>query len=292
MRTVSKGSLMHFCESGNIVGVTTGSDYFSEHENGIEPLLSMLCGSFETVRDASNRYKLHSTPSLKKASFSLFKKPDKFIYPDVVESKRISRVKSDIHFNIKKNKGIEEARLLVSLHGSCFDDIDFYFSGSEDCAIRSAWDENSFIICVRGEKYIKALTSFSMKIMAGDVVFAGSWFKRGGVDISGIVLVDINHLSKEDKIRIDKKQDEVNSLIRLYAKANEIKLRVQMQRVSNCEKAIGFLSPEWKDMQESEVVWMLTPFHQVNAAQGGPYAESELIAWASTGYKSRLSKTI
>lgn len=264
--------------SGNLVAVSTGSDATTEHEIGIKPLLASMTNSFV---DEDFLVKKLKSPLRRFAK-----------YPDLAESRRIVRLPEQYQFIETGTSQEPQAWLGVAsspltnwerelpLHQK--------FSSSADQDVSGAFDDRSFGIRVRGKKYVKALRQFDQAMRAGDVMFAGLFFNRPGMHLSGLVLANRKFLSDADKQAIQKAQAEWESKLRLKARDDSVELMRQVASLSG-RSYFGHLWAKWADAQESSVVYGLNPSNDTPADYLGPYTREQLLDWARAKMAYTLS---
>lgn len=268
-----------FSKSGNLVAFATGSDATTEHEIGIKPLLSCM------TQGPGNEDEL-----VRKLKSPLLRR---FVrYPDLLEAKRIVNLPPQYQFIVTNTTAGPEAWLGVAnqpltqwerelpLHER--------FSKFSDPNVVGAYDDRSFALRVRGDKYVKALKQFDAALRAGDGVFAGTFFERPKLHLRGLLLANRKFLSDEDKAAIAKAQAKWESGLRLAARDDSRQLYQQLLEVSG-RRHIGYLWAKWADPEESGVVYGLNPDHDTPADYLGPYTREQLLDWARARLAYRLS---
>jgi hypothetical protein len=271
--------MLVFSKSGNLVAIATGADACAEHECGSKPLLEALC--VQPANDAKIIAELKAGKTV--------------TYPDLLESKRITRFPASLQW-IEAAEAGREPEACFGLANSPIDftrhELELFdrFSGTRDKDVAGAWDEGSFAIRVRGQKYVAALREFYKALRDGKVAFAGLFFKRDPLHLSGVILADTRYLSDEDRQAIAVAQKKHEASLRLKARSEADMLMYQLsQKLRGTHiGGIGFLWPIWGDANESTVVYALNPGYQVNASYYGPYTKEELLAWGEAKGAYRL----
>ena len=277
-----------FTRNGNLVAIATGSDATAEHENGIDLLLETMTSSCGEEQE---------TTSLLKKQFEAQGNFDGIQYPDLAESRRISKLPKTYQF-IKDQDADGQPQAWL---GVCSGDIR-QFGNSElafpqksimgierDLNLTAAWSDRDFGIRVRGAKYVKALMSLDAALKAGDVMFGGLFFKRSEHRLSGLILVNRKLLSAEDKERLQAAQRDAESRLRLAARDDSRELLAEMRALSPVPAWPGFLRARWTDKTESDICYVFNPSPPMPAEHYGPYSREQLLDWAKKGYSYQLT---
>lgn len=258
-------SKLVFSKSGNLVAIATGSDYCAEHEGGSKILQSGL-----TVQvDVSEQ-----------TIAALQKKLD-VVYPDILESKRVVKHPAELQFVIIEGD-VPEAMLGFAQRELTHYKSELHFRSGitrEDPNVAGAWDDSSFAIRVRGKKYVKALKAFYEAMLAGKVAFAGTFLKRKGDALTGIILADLSKISDDDKKAVKEAQAKMESDFRLKAASEVSSLHDEARKHLGDNKYVGFFWPVWSDAQETEVLYALNPGYNVKADYLGPYTKQQVLDW-------------
>lgn len=270
-----------FTRNGNLVAIATGSDATAEHEIGIDRLLELLTSSsvdkHETVRLLQQRFKTAG-------NF------DGVQYPDLAESRRITKLPKTYQFIEDQDANGEPQAWL----GVCSLDIRQFGSNElafphksimgieRDLNLAAAWSSQDFGIRVRGTKYVKALKRLDAALKAGDVMFGGLFFERSGMYFSGLILVNRKLLSSEDKERLQKAQRKSESKLRLEARDDSRELHAEMQALAG--RSPGYLCVRWADAAETDICYELPLADYI-----GPYSREQLLNWAKSGYSYQLT---
>jgi hypothetical protein len=266
-------SKLVFSKSGNLVAFATGSDHCAEHECGSKPLMSALTDSRVSEEWALAELRKGKTP----------------VYPDILESKRISSFPQQLQFIVTAGD-VPEAWLGYDRHTltDYSNELRFYDLKDQDPNVAGAWDERSFAIRVRGKKYVKALKAFHQSLLAGNVAFAGTFFKRDGDRLGGVVLADLTKVSDDDRKAVKVAQEKMESGLRLKARSEaDVLTRTLAEALG---RYVGFLWPVWKDHQvDGEVVYAMNPGYDINADYYGPYTKEQLLNWAKGKCSYQLS---
>lgn len=265
-------------KSGNLVAVATGSDACAEHEIGIKPLLSAMTEHVD--KEAS------IVKQLKGVFRALV------TYPEVIESKRVTKLPEQYQFIVTDTAdgpeawlGVASQPLTTYAHELPLTRI----SSRADQNVAGAYDDKSFAIRVRGEKYVKALRQFDAAMRAGDVLFAGTFFERPKLHLGGIILANRKFIGDEDKERIDEAQRKFESGLRLKARDDSRELMQEMRALSG-QSDYNYVWAVWADDTESSVVYGLNPGSSTPADYGIGYTREELIRWAKAKYSYHLRR--
>jgi hypothetical protein len=256
-------------ENGKLLAVATGSDACTEHECGSKPLQAALCTQVETDQ----------------AIISALRQGKTVRYPDLAESKRIIKAPAnlratEIHLGAEPEFIFGLSEIPLENHK---EDLNFFRGSSRstiDPNVAGAWDEGSFALRVRGREYVEAAKEFYSELRRGNVAFGGLFFQRPGRVLAGVILVNLRHLTAEDKISIGMAQQKYESSLRLKARDESRAIGQEMTKLMGTTSHFGFLWPLWKDPEESEVVYGLNPGYGVKANYYGPYTREKLIDWA------------
>ena len=272
--------MLIFTNSGNLVAIATGADACTEHECGSKPMLEALCA--QPADDAK--------------VIAALKGGKTVMYPNLLESRRITRLPNTLQWLESAQAG-KEPEACFGLANSPLDfkrhELEFFnhASGTRDKDVAGAWNESSFAIRVRGQKYVAALREFYKALREGKVAFAGLFFKRDRVHLSGVILADTRYLSDEDRTAIVIAQQKHESSLRLKARSESDQLMYELSTELRATHigGIGFLWPIWSDANETAVVYGFNPGYRVNADYYGPYTKDELLAWGQAKASYRLA---
>jgi hypothetical protein len=259
-------------KSGNLVAFATGSDHCTEHECGAKPLMSALTDSGISEEWAVAELRNGKTP----------------VYPDILESKRISSFPQQLQFIVTEGE-VPEAWLGYDRRPltDYSNELRFYDLKDQDPNVAGAWDDGSFAIRVRGKKYVKALKAFHQSLRAGKVAFAGTFFKRNGDRLAGVVLADLTKVSDDDRKAVKVAQEKMESGLRLKARSEANVLTSKLYEAFGGH--VGFLWPVWKDEVDGEIAYAMNPNHNINADYYGPYTKEQLLHWAQAKCSYHLS---
>lgn len=264
------GAKLVFNATGDLVAVATGSDACAEHECGSIPLQHALC----------------TQPHAAEAIVEALRRGQDVTYPRLLEAKRITKHPPGIQFleipgpSPQAMFGFASEPLSRYIDELSFPGTIFAFDADSD--VVGAWDESSFAIRVRTERYVTALKEFYTAMRAGKVLFAGLFFKRARVRLAGVILANSEHLTPEDLASLESAQRDYESMLRLKAH-DESQLIIKEMRRHISALSIGHVWPVWADKQESQVLYRFNPGYQMRAQYGGPYSKEELLAWAMSG---------
>lgn len=274
MRKGMNASLV-FDDARNLVAIATGSDACTEHECGSKPLMSRLC----------------SAPADDVKIVAAIKAGKTVAYPNLLASKLINQFPSELQWvdSLEPTPdaafGFADRPLLSSPEDLRYSS---WASPTHDNDVAGAWDERSFAIRVRGERYVTALRGFYQDLRLGQVMFAGLFFERRGRHLTGVILANTRYLTANDHAELAKAQARYESMMRLKARDDSAQLMHEMRQVSGTGGHFGHLSAVWKDSTESEVLYNLNPGWQVKAHYGR-YTRTELQAWAAAKFSYLLT---
>lgn len=264
-----------FSNSGNLIAISTGSDACTEHEQGSKPLQSALCTAFDQDKSLIERLRQGEVVD----------------YPQLAETKRLTKQLDKVQFILNEEADVPEAILGYSAYPlSRFVQTELSFPGfSGDTNVAGAWSDDSFAIRVRGKRYVKALQGFYKALLAGKVMFGGTFF-RLDMHLAGVVLVNSTFIDDESKKAVKEAQLKYESDLRLKAKDDTNELFKEMREVSGMPNYyFGHLWVRWLDADESGVGYFLNPSYQAEAEYGGPYTREQLLYWAKSGFSYRLA---
>ncbi len=272
-----------------LIAFGTGSDACAEHECGARPLIESLCSDKETEKE--------------RKALDRLRKGKKAKYPSVIEMKRVVKTPETLRFVVLEPPGEEPEAILgvIPAHYEHYlrSELDFSrFSSNKDPNVAGAWDERSFAIRVRGERYVNGLEGFYKAMRQKKVLFGGKFFSRDTFSPSGVILTDSDGLDAEDRKRIVKAQSDYESALRLRVRDDSGELSRQIHQVlreagvltgSKKFLDVGYIWVRWKDPSEQEIVYCLNPGYEINAKYWGPYTREELLAWARAKLSYRLT---
>jgi len=255
-----------FDEQDRLVAFATGSDACSEHECGSKSLQSALC----------------KQPTSDAAIIAALKRNEPVRYPSLLETKCITKFPPQLQFDVSRGS-VPEAVLGFADNplSDYYNELRFpsgSFSGI-DINVAGAWDDCSFAIRVRTERYVNALTEFHDALRAGKVLFAGLFLKNRARHLAGVILANSEYLTGEDLAEVERAQQKYESKLRLKARDESGYLMQQLGQHMNT-LLVGFLWPVWADDEESEVLYAFNPGSGVKAAYYGPYRKEDILAWA------------
>lgn len=273
-----------FSESGNLIGFGTGSDACAEHEIGSELMQQAMSSAFD------------SDDSI----ITALKAGQQVVYPSTADRKRIHKNLDRIEFiEISGRTPDEPPQAILGFWeggetlAAFKRELEFCEGSDADKDVSGAWDESSFAIRVRGEKYVKALREFHAAMKGGRVLFAGT-FLECGVPLSGVVLADMRYLPEEARKAMADADAKFVSAIRLRATADAPKLLAEMQELARVSVGdIGYLWAVWGDKDESQIRYVINPSYSMRKHLGnyhGPYTREQLLAWARTEFKGELCR--
>lgn len=213
-------------------------------------------------------------------------------YPDLLASERISRFPPGLQF-IEAPGEVPQAILGYSRSSLTFaqDELSFPLKMHSDADhnVVGAWDEYSFAIRVRTERYVKALRDFHAALRSGKIHFGSSFLERRGIRLSGVILVNSEYLTAEDREAIKIAQKAYESKLRLAAQEETAAITREMHQLMG-GVSFGFLWPVWADERESGVHYGFNPGYRMRARYYGPYTKEELLAWAKAKGSYMLEK--
>jgi hypothetical protein len=265
-------------KSGNLVAFATGSDHCTEHECGAKPLMSALTDSGISEEWVLAELRNGKTP----------------VYPDILESKRISSFPQQLQFIVTEGEvpeawlGYDRRPLTDYSNELQFHDLrDQGRVQEHDPDVAGAWDDGSFAIRVRGKKYVKALKAFHQSLLAGKVAFAGTFFKRDGDRLGGVVLAELTKVSDDDRKAVKVAQEKMESGLRLKARSEADGLTRALAEAFG--RYVGFVWPVWKDEVDGEIAYAMNPSYNIDADYYGPYTKEQLLEWAQAKCSYHLS---
>lgn len=263
---------MFLDKKGRMFGFCTGSDACSEHEQGSRSMQEALCRkdgpSDEQVIERLRKGKLKEYPMLlerKSISFDL---------------KRIALLEGK-----DKKTGEPVAMIHFSANGRAPSLEDGELSIGYQKTVAGAWDQHGFAFKVWGEKDVKRLQAFHASMLAGNAVFAGTFLKsHGGVQVSGVTIVDRTLLRGEHLAEIKKAQDKWEADMRLKAgsRLDAFYDRYRSACLKDRTKDIslpGAIWPVWRNQVDGEIAYALNPGYGVKAPYYGPYDLEQLERW-------------
>jgi hypothetical protein len=272
-----------FSNAGNLVAIATGSDATTEHECGAKPMMMALT---DGVNAQEATVKQLQATGLKK----LLQVVSPIQYPNLLETKRISKLPPELQFvEQQTNEGPEAWFGLCRQPFPCYENelrLNKAFSSDADENVAGAWDERSFCIRVRGEKYVKALRLFWKAVQDGKVAFASSFMQRKG-HLSGVVLANVQYISDDERANIRKAQAEMESNLRLRARDDSTELNRELTKILG--NSPGYIWMRWKDAEESDIVYGVNPGYGVKIDWGTGYTRQQLLDWAQSGGSYQLT---
>lgn len=308
-----KSPQSHIVFSGDkIVAINTGSDFCSEHENGIVSIMKELC-----INPDSKKYDvLNAAILLKKKGLSFIKKnfsfdksgdffelinsvnlkdfleKENFKYSNFLDEKIIKPNPNPNCFNFSLLKDGKEAVMYFSWHNIDFEKITFneYKNNpNHDNNIVCLWDDKSFVIKVRTNEYVNALKDFYQSIVDGNGIFAGTLFDRN--DFSGITIADKTLFSSVEHKAIETQQKKYEKNVRLKVVDQSLYLKDKMHKVSGVNNYLRLIHfhPVFNE-NESSVSYSLNVLSSSVNAKSGIYTVKELMDWAESKFSYCLSK--
>lgn len=272
---------MFLDKKGRMFGFCTGSDACAEHEQGSRSMQEALCRkdgpSDEQVIERLRKGKLKEYPTLlerKSISFNL---------------QRIALLEGK-----DKKTGEPVAMIHFSANGRAPSLEDGELSLGYQKTVAGAWDQHGFAFKVWGEKDVKRLQAFHASMLAGDAVFAGTFLKsHGGVQVSGVTIVDRTLLRGEHLAEIKKAQDKWEADMRLKAgsRLDAFYDRYRSACIKDRTKDIslpGAIWPVWRNEVDGEIAYALNPGYKVKAPYYGPYDLEQLERWTFAEQKFEL----
>lgn len=278
-----------FSNSGQLVAFCTGADATAEHECGSARLQEALCGA----------------PYDEQALLEQLRRKEPVVYPSLVQRKLITRTERSsggegLQFIEVPSSADQPAQAILGYarhHLMHFkDELRFPSSTgglSDDIDVAGAWDDESFAIRVRGDKKVKELKRFYEAMLAGDCLFAGTFFKAPAKyrNLSGVLIARQSLLNQESVEAISEAQAEFESKMRLKAIDDIAALRQEMRaaaKVGGAYQDPGYLWMAWANKEETHAVYCLNPGYRVKADYFGPYTRQELLDWAATNFSYEL----
>ena len=270
-------------DDGRLISLATGSDATTEHEGGYEPLLRKLCHQ--------HRNEAQVLQDLREGKA--------VTYPSLLEQKRIVKFPPDLKIQGAQAGGVAEAILSAGCQDPLVyaSELTLYkHANIGDPDVAGAWCESAFALRVRGRRYVAALEGFYRQILAGRVFFGGRFFSREHFNPSGVVLVDGGFLNEDDRSILKEEQARYESSLRLRVRDDSRELMREMAALRGDRNGSfpGFIWAQWRDSNESEVVYGLNPDLQTKADRFGRYTRQELLEWARAkgGFHLRPQATL
>lgn len=279
---------------GAIFAFATGSDFCAEHEGGSREMQQFLCkGANENSMDATvEQLRKHNAQNILIKAVTGNKE---FTYPSLYKNKLINRNLDYIHFVEGATKEQEPiyaivfmARRKEALPLSAYRELDSFYKSD----VTGAWDEGSFGIAVKGEKLGKKLKAFYEKLVSGDGVFCGTFFKTGDFEkANGVMIALQSGMRPEHKTPIQEAQTEYEQTVRLKALSRVEEFRTLKESSGDRVRHPGYIWPVWRNGPDSEVVYAVNPDYgsQKLIPYYGPYTFESLKDWMLAEKKYALT---
>lgn len=296
MRQGSNAQLV-FDKHGQIFAISTGSDACAEHECGSKELQAELCGTPDVETTPYGRIRAAmigaAVPKTDDDVVDALRAGQSFVYPSLIDRKRIARNLDQLVFAVAEENGQKVAVFGFGYQGENTIRTDHGQLISYNKAdVVGAWDERSFAIKVYGDKLVKKLQTFANMVKDGDGVFAGTFLtKHGKAELTGVVIALQSALRPEHRKEISDAQAKWEANMRLSARsrAEELARISRDKKVHPHAASPGFIWPVWKDgVVDSEVRYALNPSYQVDAQYWGPYTFEQLHDWIVAAKKFPL----
>lgn len=254
MRRASNGDWL--MEGDVLVGINLGSDFCAEHEWGIEDLkstLGVVCEGYGIERRRA-------------------RKPDKNCIALKTEGDTLNLIVQR-KFSLK-----------YTLENSLDKNSEWKFYDNKN-QMTTAWNENGFIVRVRGEENFKKLQKIHEELLKGNVAI---WLGGGGVfQNAGLCLAIVDNVSAENKkTMFDGDTSKEN--LKKAAEETGIKSKIdaankEYKRSYDSPWGYFALSPSWANEDRKEktkypVIFWLNPMHQ-DTNNSGWFTVEELEQW-------------
>lgn len=282
---------MVYNDSGLFIGIATGSDSVSEHEQGAEPLLQSLT-KFESTKATAIKslrrefLMLNSKNPLMKLAGNLKVRFFPYTIPSVVESKRVTKLPKTLQF-IKIEGDVPEAYLGVARNPLTNYERELRFpstSTGADANCAGAWNEKSFAFRVRGADYVNKLTQLYEAFRNNGTVFSGSFTAQS----AGGVVLCISELFDQkiiDQLAIGQAKFVADMRLKALDESSHIE---QALRKFFDGTFPGFIRPTWIDEAKSTFAYLYNPNRGFDAEYQGPYSKEELLTWGACKGTYRL----
>lgn len=263
-----------FNASGQLMAAATGADACIESDFGSRELLACLTSN--------------AVDELKVIDSLRAMRSDR--YPQLIESRRIvypERVAFFDDIESRSAGGVVAALGTVNREALC---LAASVPWAPGVTVQGAWDARGFAFIARSREAVAHLQTLHLAMRRGSVAFAASYMSALDPELDGIVLGIIPAFDDRVHRQLARAQWRYESSLRLRAqdRSQQITARLRQLLPDGCA---GFLCPQWSGADEREVVYDFSPSYGVNADPGGPYTEAQLMGWARTGGRVRLTRS-
>jgi hypothetical protein len=267
-----------------ILAIATGSDACSEHECGSRTLMQALSKGTVIKEDLTRR----------------IRKGEPVTMPALLDLKRAIPAPGLQFVDVAPLIPGGDAQALLGYSTRPLHDekseLAFpktYKGDGRDPDVAGAWCESGFALRVRGQRYVEALKRFYDAMLAGHVVFAGTFMPDAGGRIparmmSGVVLAREDLFGPDIQQTIEKAQRRFESEIRLKALGAADQLMRGMNDALSAQRRrvhFGHVWPVWIDEAAGTVGYSINPSNGLHDSVkwGGRYTAAQLLCWAKAG---------
>jgi hypothetical protein len=263
-----------------ILAIATGSDACSEHECGSRTLMQALSKGTVIEEDLTRR----------------IRKGEPVTLPALLDRKRVIPAPGLQFVEVVARPGPGgDAQAILGYSPRPLHDekseLAFprtYKGDTRDPDVAGAWCESGFAFRVRGQRYVDALRRFHDALLAGQVVFAGTFMADTAARLSGVVLSREDLFTPDIRETIEKAQRRFESEIRLKALGDADRLMRGMYDALSAQGRrvhFGHVWPVWIDEAAGTVGYSFNPGYGIRASVkwGGSYTAEQLLLWAQAG---------
>lgn len=268
-------------QHGEIVAISTGSDFCSEHEGGSETMLSTLCSGHAAAGGEADA-KLISI--LRDGGV-----PD---FPRLIDRKAMDRNLDHLSFTESRDGRVNKATATITFHSSNrtpnIDNPELSLR-NDGGQLAGAWDNRSFAFKVAGDELVNKLRRFYDQLLAGDGIFAGTFLINDAA--SGVVVALQRKLGPGDLLNIEEAQSKWESdlLLRAKSRLEDLNDLFSRKSVHPFARSPGYIWPVWRDyIVGGEVVYGLNPTNDRVGPYFGPYEFDQLRDWILAETKTKL----
>lgn len=253
------GEYINDDQTGQIIGISLGGDYFYEHEEPIHPL--RFAFGVEENALGINRFKAKTFPEPLVMTGTVDKKPAMLLYFTVNEST------------------MRRFRQMVEAHTSCRNVAGEMglLGGMPNDAFTAAWDKYSFGILTRGKENVAKLKAVLQMWEDKDLCILHG--RHGPFGKGGLTLVRESAFSKEQKAEMLARDEDARQL---HAAAEKTGIAKKLKKAG-----LGWyaLKPAWRDFFKNpvyrsryKVIFFLNPEGQ-DKYNSGWFTVEELLQW-------------
>lgn len=257
MKRSRNGHFIESEETGQVLGVCLGGDYYAEHETPAD----QIYWAFGLDRSKLGVERLQATkfpqPLVKTGTVN--HKPAMLVY---FSARWVGRIEREIKNGANCRKIAGELGLL---------------GWSLEEEFSAAWDSESFGLLVRGQPNIKKLEEVLQLWEAHDICL--SQYKKGPFGASGLAITSVNVFSKEEREEMLERDQNKLQLKKAAEKTGIAK------KLKNAGLRWHALEPEWTDFfkdpvyhSKYKVIFFLNP-HEQDKYNAGWFTVEELLQW-------------